>query len=330
MNILFIGGTGNISSSCTRAALAKGAKVYHLNRGASTRRPPKGVTTLTADVRDPKEVRSALGDLRFDVVVDWIAFTTDHVRQDIDIFADRTRQFVFISSASVYEKPLRSPVITESTPAYNPYWDYSQCKVECEKLLRDAYESDGFPATIVRPSHTYSDGWFPSIFGASDFTVPQRILDGKELVVHGDGTSLWTLTHADDFAVGFTGLLGNPLALGETYHITSDELLTWNQIYAHLGHAIGVAPHIVHMPSDFIARHDPEIGAGLLGDKAYSAIFDNSKIKRLVPEYRARIPFHEGIQRSLRYVEETPAAKTVSEETNAQIDKLLHAWGEKA
>jgi len=325
MKVLFIGGTGNISSACTRRALAEGASVYHLNRGTHGT-PPEGVVQLTADARDPAAVKAVLGKEQFDVVVDWITFTPEHVKQDIDMFSGRTGQFVFISSASAYEKPLPQAVVTESTPVFNPFWDYSQKKADCEKVLRTAYEADGFPATIVRPSHTYSDGWFPSIFGASDFTVPQRILDGKELVVHGDGTSLWTLTHADDFAVGFYGLLGNPRAVGEAFHITGDELLTWNQIYTIYGHLVGSEPHLVHMTSQFIAEHDAETGAGLLGDKAYSAIFDNTKIKRFVPGFHATISFHEGIRRSLAYLEAHPGEKRVDEETNALIDRLLSAW----
>lgn len=330
MKVLFIGGTGNISSACSRLALQQGMDLYHMNRGHKsstlTQQELQHITRLQADVRDPDSVRDALGNLSFDVVVNWIAFTPEHVRQDINIFGGRVGQYIFISSASAYEKPMKSPFITESTPVFNPFWEYSQNKADAERVLTDAYQQQGFPATIVRPSHTYSDGWFPSVFGAHDFTVPQRILDGRQLVVHGDGTSLWVLTHADDFARGFNGLLGHPAAIGESIHITSDELLSWNQIYGTIAAALGAEAQLVHMPSRFIADCDPDIGAGLLGDKSYSVIFDNSKIKRLVPGFVARIPFHEGVRRSIRYVEQNPSARTISDESNAKIDELLAAW----
>ena len=222
MKVLFIGGTGNISTSCTHDAIARGLEVYHLNRGSAKARVPDEVQTIIGDIRRPDEVRKLLAGMHFDAVVDWIAFTPEHIGTDLELFRDRTDQFVFISSASVYHKPVRHQVITESTPAWNPYWKYSQNKIACEQLLWKEYTENGFPMTIVRPSHTYSTGWFPTTFGSRDFTYPQRMLDGRPIVVHGDGSSLWTITHTDDFAKGFNGLLGHTQAIGETFHITGD------------------------------------------------------------------------------------------------------------
>lgn len=327
MKVLFIGGTGNISSSCSSEALSHGIDLWHLNRGNARWRAPTGVNTLVGDIRDQKSVANAIANLRFDVVVDWIAFTPDHVRVDLSLFRDRTDQFIFISSASVYQKPPSSYVITESTPAHNPFWKYSQEKIACEELLRREYAESGFPVTIVRPSHTYSDGWFPSTFGSRDFTVPQRIIDGRPIVVHGDGQSLWTITHADDFAKGFAGLLGNPAVVGETFHITSDEALSWDQIHVAIGRALGETPKIVHVTSETIAAIDKNVGAGLLGDKRYSVVFDNSKIKRFVPGYTATIPFHEGMRRSARWIEEHPEMKSIDHDSDALIDRILARIG---
>jgi nucleoside-diphosphate-sugar epimerase len=225
----------------------------------------------------------------------------------------------------VYHKPVRNHVITESTPAFNPYWEYSRQKIACEEILREEYVRTGFPVTIVRPSHTYSIGWFPTTFGSPDFTYPQRMLDGKPIVVHGDGLSLWTITHADDFAKAFVGLLGHPGAIGETFHITGDEALSWDEIHLTIGRALGVEPRIVHVPSEVIARFDPDTGAGLLGDKRYSVIFDNTKIKRLVPGYQATITFAEGMRRSARWIEEHPDRKRIVGSINDLTDRLIAA-----
>jgi nucleoside-diphosphate-sugar epimerase len=326
MKVLFIGGTGNISLACSREVLAKGWELYHLNRGTQRDLAPEGVKTLTADVRNRAELERAVSGMSFDAVVDWIAFTPEHVRTDIDVFAGKTAQYVFISSASAYVKPLPHHIVTESTPIGNRYWQYSQDKADCEKALREAVESSGFPATVVRPSHTYSDGWLPTTFGSRDWTPAARMLAGKRIVVHGDGTSLWTITHADDFARAFVGLLGNPAAVGESFHITSDEALTWDDIHGTIGYMLGVEPRIVHIPSDFIARFYPERGAGLLGDKAYSVVFDNSKIKRFVPGYRAVVPFHEGMRRSVAWYEAHPEKKVSDPAVEAEIDRLLELW----
>ncbi|MFW5783780.1 MAG: SDR family oxidoreductase [Spirochaetota bacterium] len=327
MKVLFIGGTGNISTSCTHDALARGIELYHLNRGSSKGRVPHEVQTIIGDIRNPAEIRRLVDGMHFDAIVDWIAFTTDHIQADLELFRDKTDQFVFISSASVYHKPVRHHVITESTPAHNPYWRYSQNKIACENLLWKEYAENGFPMTIVRPSHTYSTGWFPTTFG-QDYTYPRRMLDGKPIVSHGDGSSLWTITHTDDFAKGFNGLLGNPLAIGETFHITGDEALSWDEIHRAMAAALGVEAKIVHVPSDVIASYDENVGAGLLGDKQYSVVFDNSKIKRYVPGYQATIPFWEGMRRSVAYAEANPELKKqVDPKTDELVDRLVEAMG---
>lgn len=326
MRILFIGGTGNISTSCTREALSRGIEVYHLNRGKTKSELGGRVTTLSCDIKNRTEVKRAIGDLTFDVVVNWIAFSPEDIEEDISLFTGRTAQYIFISSASVYHKPPRHYIITESTPAYNPFWEYSQKKIACEKRLWRAYSEEGFPMTVVRPSHTYSDGWMPNIWGGRDFTISQRMLDGKRVIVHGDGQSLWTLTHTDDFAVGFAGLLGNPNAIGETFQITSDEAITWDQVHQIVGAALGVEPKIVHIPSEVINRFDSSVGAGLLGDKAYSVVFDNTKIKRFVPGFVCRIPFHEGMRRSVAYLDAHPERRIVEPAVNSLIDRILAAW----
>ncbi len=325
MKVLFIGGTGNISTPVSRLALARGVEVVHLNRG---RRPVTidGVQTLTGDISQPDDVRRLVRDQHFDAVVNWIAFTEADIERDLALFGDHCDQYIFISSASAYQKPLTHPIITESTPLENPYWEYSRNKIRCEERLLRAYRETGFPMTIVRPSHTY-DTILPVAVGGGGYVVPQRMLAGQPVIVHGDGTSLWALTHCDDFALGFVGLMGNPLALGHTFHITSDYLLTWNQILEQLGAALGVEPQIVHIPSEFIAQIDPEIGAGLLGDKMWSVIFDNSKIKRFVPDYVARIPFHEGVRRTLAWFQADERRMQVSPEDHAPIERILEAYG---
>lgn len=323
MKVLFIGGTGNISSAATAEALRQGMEVVHLNRGST--QAPAGVQTINADIRDVASAESALSGRTFDCVVDWIAFTPEHIENDISLFRERTRQFIFISSASVYRKPPADYIITESTPAYNPFWTYSQQKIACERRLVREFEESGFPFTIVRPSHTYGMGWIPSTFGSRDFTVARRMLDGKKIIVHGDGQSLWTLTHVDDFAIGFTGLIGHPRAIGETFHITSDEAITWDHIHRTTGHLLGVEPDVVHIPSEVIARHAPLLGPGLLGDKMYSVVFDNEKIKRFVPGFQAGIPFHRGVERTIAWYLEDASRQIVHRETDELIETVLNS-----
>ncbi|HQK42862.1 MAG TPA: SDR family oxidoreductase, partial [Anaerolineaceae bacterium] len=293
MKALFIGGTGNISSACSQLALERGVELYLLNRGQSLRPLPEGARVINADIRDPNAVREALGSMRFDVVADFIAFTPQHIETDLQLFRGRTGQYFFISSASAYQTPPATLPVTEAAILDNPVWQYSRDKAACEERLLRAYREEKFPFTIVRPSHTYSAVYVP-VHG--NWTTIDRMLRGLPVIVHGDGTSLWTLTHSSDFAKGFVGLMGNSHAIGEVYHITSDEWLTWNQIHEILASAAGVQPELVHVPSDLIAVYDPIWGESLLGDKAHSFILDNSKIKRVVPDFVCTTPFSRGAE----------------------------------
>lgn len=329
MKVLFIGGTGFISAAVSRLAVARGIELYHLNRG---RRGTTiaGVQTIVADVHQPGDAERALAGHTFDAVVDWIAFTPDDIERNLALFAGRTKQFIFISSASAYQKPPAHPVITEGTPLYNPHWRYSQNKIACEDRLMRAWRETGFPMTIVRPSLTYDTNLPIAIGGWDSYTLIDRIKTGRPLIVHGDGSSLWVLTHSDDFAKGFVGLLGNEQAIGQAFHITSDEVLTWNQIYTIIADAVGVAPKLVHIPSDFIAQHAPETGAGLIGDKSWSVIFDNTKIKTFVPGYQATITFREGIRRTLAWYHADHQRCWIDAAVNEEMDRLLAAYGSRA
>ena len=329
MKVLFIGGTGFISAAVSRQAVARGIELYHLNRG---RRGTTiaGVQTITADVHQPGDAERALAGHTFDSVVDWIAFTPEDIERDLALFAGRTKQFIFISSASAYQKPPAHPIITEGTPLYNPRWTYSQNKIACEDRLMRAWRETGFPMTIVRPSLTYDTNLPIAIGGWDSYTLIDRIKTGRPLIVHGDGSSLWVLTHSDDFAKGFVGLLGNEQAIGQAFHITSDEVLTWNQIYTIIADAVGVAPKLVHIPSDFINQHAPETGAGLIGDKSWSVIFDNTKIKTFVPGYQATITFREGIRRTLAWYHADPQRCWIDAAVNEEMDRLLAAYGSRA
>jgi len=331
MKVLFIGGTGNISSACSRLAVENGVELFHVNRGKVKADIPSEVKTIVADIKDMEQLQKALGDQDFDVVVNFIAFTPDDVKQDIEIFSGRTRQYIFISSASVYQKVGGHPVITESTPLYNPYWDYSRDKIACEDLLNDEHRKNGFPITIVRPSHTY-DTVIPVAIGSwTDYTIIDRMKKGKEVIIHGDGTSLWTVTHSHDFAKAFVGLLGHQQAIGHAFHITSDELLNWNQIYEAVAEAAGADLNAVHIASDYICDVGDTIGwvwmrGNLLGDKAVSTIFDNSKIKRFVPGFDAKITFKEGIEKTIQWFEADPSRMVIDEGNNRFIDTVLKAY----
>jgi len=320
MKVLFIGGTGVISTACSSLAISKGIDLTLLNRGKSVRPPAVGAYLLHADIHDLAALQSTLADQVFDVVVDWIAFTPDHVQRDIDLFKGKTGQYIFISSASAYQKPISNLPIRESTPLDNPIWEYSRNKIACEDLLVQEYRRNKFPFTIVRPSHTYDQTSIPV---EGHYTVIDRMLRGKPVVVHGDGTSIWTLTHSSDFAKGFVGLLGNPRARGEIFHITSDEWLTWNQIYLTLGEAAGVTPQLVHLPSDLIAAYNSRVGDSLLGDKAYSAIFDNRKIKQVVPEFSCTIPFSRGAKEIITWHSANPSRQKIDPEFNDFCERLL-------
>jgi nucleoside-diphosphate-sugar epimerase len=323
MKILFIGGTGVISSASSELVAERGDELYLLNRGESKRAMPKNAHILKADIRDKDSVQKVLGAMTFDAVVDWIAFAPEHVETDIELFRDRTEQYVFISSASAYQTPPVNLPVTESTPLSNPFWQYSRDKIACETRLVKAYREEQFPVTIVRPSHTYDRTMLPL---KGRYTAIDRMRKGKKVIVHGDGTSLWTLTHTRDFAKGFVGLLGNSHAIGEAFQITSDELLTWNQIYHLAAQAAGTSAQIVHIPSDIIAKYDTEWGAELFGDKAHSMIFDNTKIKRLVPDFAATIPFSRGIKEIIKWFDAEPSRQIVDEHFDQLFDKIIADW----
>jgi len=323
MKALFIGGTGNISSACVELALARGIEVTLLNRGTSGRPVPNGAQVVNGDIRDPQSVRAALGSRSFDVVAEFVAFTPEHIETDLELFRGHTGQYIFISSASAYQTPPAILPVTESTVLDNPYWEYSRNKAACEERLVRAYREEKFPITIVRPSHTYSAPYVPVEGG---WTAIDRMLRGEPVIVHGDGTSLWTLTHATDFAKGFVGLMGNAHAIGESFHITSDEWLTWNQIHEILAAAAGVKPTLVHVPSDLIAAYDKAWGESLLGDKTHSFILDNSKVKRLVPDFICTTPFSRGAEEIIAWHMADPARQQVDETFNALCDRILQAY----
>ena len=324
MKVLFIGGTGNISSACSELAISRGIDLYHLNRGQSAGiRNVQGMKTIISDIRNFDETQRALEGLQFDVVVDFIAFLPEHIQNDIRLFSGRTGQYVFISSASAYQTPPETLPVTEETPLENPYWEYSRNKIACEDVLREAYQLSGFPYTIVRPSHTYDKTVIPVVGG---YTVLHRMLQGLPVVLHGDGTSLWTLTHHTDFAVGLVGLLGKQEAIGQAYHITSDEWLTWNQIYYILAKELNVFPQIVHIPSEIIAQYDQAIGDGLLGDKEHSMIFDNSKIKKLVPDFNPSIPFQQGAKEIIKWYLENTRHIEPDKRINLLMDKMIQDY----
>ncbi len=327
MKLLFIGGTGIISTASTALAAKRGFDLTLLSRGQHESQPPPGVKTLIADVNDPSTFQKIEHE-SFDAVVDWIAFTPTDIERDLKLFRGRTKQFVFISSASAYEKPQKHYLITESTPLANPHWDYSRHKIACEERLMKAYREEGFPVTIVRPSLTFGDTQIPLVLNSwqQSYTAVDRMIRGKKMVVPGDGTSLWVITHNSDFAKGLVGLLGNQQAIGEAFHITSDEVLNWDQLFRIVGNAAGVEPQLVHIPSDFIVACVPEKEGTLLGDKSVSVVFDNSKIKRFVPEYKATTTFAEGVRQSLAWFNADPARKQIDHQVNATLDKLIDAY----
>lgn len=322
-SVLFIGGTGIISSACTQRAVDLGMEVFLLNRGTSKTRPaPDQCQLLTGDASDPASMRAAVGGREFDVVADFRSFTPAEVKSRLDVLGGRMGQYVFISSASAYQTPPGRLPVRESTPLRNPFWQYSRDKIACEDLLVRAYRENAAPVTIVRPSHTYDKTLLPFDGG---WTVVDRMRRGVEVVVPGDGTSLWTLTHSRDFAHAFVGLLGQPSAIGDSFHITSDEWLAWNEIFTTVAEAAGVEPKLVHVPSDAIAAADPDWGDGLLGDKAHSMIFDNTKVRRLVPDYVASIPFAHGAREILDWFDGDASRQEVDPAIDATMDQLVAA-----
>lgn len=324
MKVLFIGGTGKISSAVTPLAAQRGFDMYLLNRGQTDRPIPNGVKVLHGDIRDKASAAAAIEGHTFDIVVNWIAFTPDQIQTDLDLFKGKVGQYIFISSASAYQTPPASLPVTEATPLDNPYWLYSQNKIACEELLWREYRDNKFPMTIVRPSHTYDKTMFPFMGG---YTTITRMRQGKPVVVHGDGTSLWTMTHHTDFAKGFVGLMGNSRAVGDAFHITSDEWLNWNQIYEIFAEAAGVNnPELVHIPSELINAYDPNLGAGLLGDKAASMVFDNSKVKWLVPDFLCTTPLSRGAREVMAWHDADPARQAIDEKIDTLMDQMIAAY----
>lgn len=328
LNVLFIGGTGIISSACSQLAVERGINLTLFNRGVShsTRPVPEGAQVITGDINNPVDIAQLAGEHTFDVIVNWIAYQPEEVARDVAAFQGKTGQYIFISSASAYQKPVQRLPITEETPLENPYWDYSRAKIACEQYLFEAHQNQSFPATIVRPSHTYDKTLFPFHGG---YTNVDRMRKGMQVIVHGDGTSLWVFTHHRDFAQGFVGLLGNEQAIGEAYHITSDVLLTWNQLFEAVAAAAKAEFNPFYVPSTVIAKYDPAWGAGLVGDKAYSVIFDNSKIKSLVPGFSAEIPFSDGSREIMEWYDEDPARQVVDEEFSQLSDRIISEYGRK-
>ncbi|HNX62879.1 MAG TPA: SDR family oxidoreductase [Candidatus Limiplasma sp.] len=328
MKALFIGGTGTISTAISQLCVQLGWELTLLNRGTHRERMPEGVEQIAADMNDRADVQAKLAGRKFDVVADFIAFTVDQVERDIQLFSGKTAQYFFISSASAYQKPLSSPFITESTPLSNPFWQYSRDKIACEELLMKEYRANGFPITIIRPSHTYGDMGVPvALHGAKgSYAVVDRIRRGLKVIVPGDGLTLWTLTHNTDFAKAFCGLMGNVHAIGETYQITGDESLTWNQIYGAIAAAFGEEPHLVHIATETLARLAPNWSGELIGDKSNTVVFDNAKIKRAVPGFTATLRFDQGVRRTIAYIYSHPELQVPDPAFEEWMDQGIDAY----
>ena len=330
MKILIIGGTGTISSAITRQLAASGHDLWLLNRGTRKNEVPANVRQVITDIDDEAEVLRQIGNEQFDAVCEFIGFVTAQVERDIRLFKGRTRQYVYISSASAYNKPAASHMIREGTSLANPYWEYSRNKIACEDLLMHEYRETGFPVTIIRPSHTYCERAVPlSVHGPKgSWPVLKRMLEGKKVLVHGDGSSLWTLTWNEDFARGFIGLLGNPKAIGEAFQIMSDESLSWTQIYQSTANALGVAFHPYYVTSEFLAAVAPkeyDLTGNLIGDKTVTVVFDCSKLKRAVPGFKATTRFDEGVRRCVAYLLEHPELQVEDPEFDAWCDRVIEA-----
>lgn len=325
MKALFIGGTGNISGAVAKLAIEKGWELYLLNRGNKVNKLPEGAKVITVDINDERAVSELISDMKFDVVADFIAFKPEQVKRDIRLFSKKTKQFIFISSASVYQKPLSHYMITESTPLANPYWQYSRDKIACEEVLMIEYRKNRFPVTIIRPTQTYGIENIPlSLKGdRGAWQVIHRIMEGKPVILHGDGSSLWTSTHNTDFAKGFVGLMSNSGAIGEAVHITSDEAITWDKMYDCIGDALGVEVKKVHVSTDLLVSCKPELEGGLLGDKTNTTVFDNSKLKRLVPDFVATMRFDQGVRLSIEHLLAYPELQIIDEEFDSFCDNLI-------
>ena len=328
--VLFIGGTGTISTAITRSVAASGEwELYLLNRGKRQEAVPEGVRQIVADIHDEADVAVKIEGMRFDCVCEFIGFVPSDVERDWRLFRGKTRQYMYISSASAYQKPAANYLVNEGTPLANPYWQYSRDKIACEEFLMEKYRTEGYPVTIIRPSHTYDERKLPTgVHGAiGSWQVAKRLLEGKAVIVQGDGSSLWTMTHNSDFSKGFIGLMGNAHAIGNAFQITSDETLTWNQIYESLARALGVECKLYHVASDWLAAVGPQydLEGGLLGDKAVSVVFDNRKLKRAVPGFTATVRFDEGVRRTVEYILAHPELQLEDPEFDAWCDRVIAA-----
>ena len=326
MKVLFIGGTGTISMAITRELASRGTDLYLLNRGNRTGELPENVKVINADINNEDEVKEKIKDLEFDSVCDFIGFVPEQIERDYHLFKDKTKQYMYISSASAYHKPARNYVINEGTTLANPYWEYSRNKIACEELLLKLYREEGFPITIIRPSHTYDERSVPlGVHGnKGSYQVIKRMLEGKPVIIHGDGTSLWTMTHNSDFAKGFVGLIGNPHAIGEAFQITNDETLTWNQIYEIIAKVLNVKLNAYHVSSEFLAAvSDYDFTGSLIGDKACSVVFDNSKLKKVVPEFMPTVRFEDGVRRTIENVLANKELQIEDEEFDKWCDKVI-------
>lgn len=328
MKVLFIGGTGLISSAASSLAVKQGLDLYLVNRGNRDRFVPEGATVLRGDINNREEMQALLEDKHFDVVVNWIVFKPEEIERDIQLFEGKTNQYIFISTVATYQRPPSYYIFDESAPQHNPGWDYAVDKIACEQRLMKAYRESGFPATIVRPSHTYGETTIPFAItsGAHPWTLIDRIQKGKKIIVPGDGTSLWTITHNTDFAKGLVGLLGNTQTIGQAFHITSDEVKTWDQYLTAIGQAVGIKPKVIHMTSECISLFLPEFRAGLFGDTSNSYVVDNRKIKIFVPGYNATMSFELGIRQSIAYFRTHPELQTIDEVLDAKMDKMITAY----
>jgi len=327
MKVLFLGGTGNISAECADLLHGRGHEIFVLTRGRGE--VPKEYKAIQADRKNVAEMRQALNGIKPDVVVNFIGYEVVDLEVDYELFKGQVRQYIFISSTVVYERPAKKLPYTEDAPQENPWWDYAQKKIACEAWLRERQE-EGFPVTIVRPSHTYSKRWVPNAVSSGSFSFAKRLEEGKPVYVHDNGESLWTLTAASDFAVGLGGLVGNQKAIGEAFHLTSDEVLTWNQIYAEIAASVGAKnPNIVTIPTELICEVLPSMIGNLKGDKAHAGVFDNSKIKRFVPELRCAKPFRVGVRESVNWLRAHPEQQNLSGQVDETIEKVIKAWEER-
>jgi nucleoside-diphosphate-sugar epimerase len=329
MKVLLIGGTGTISLAISKLLIDQGWELYLLNRSNRSKEfENHNVKFITCDINNEEKAKELLDGIDFDVVADFIAFTPEQLERDYRLFHGRAKQFIFISSASVYQKPLSDYRVSEGTPLSNPYWEYSRNKITCEDYLMKIYRKNGFPVTIVRPSHTYDERSIPlGVHGSKgSWQIAKRMLEGKPVIIHGDGTSLWTMTNSTDFAKGFVGLMGNIHSIGEAVQITSDETLTWNQIYNSIADALGVKLNAIYVSSWFLdACSDHDFKGSLIGDKANSVVFDNVKLKRIVPDFVATIPFHMGIRKTIKYILEHPEYQILDKEFDEWCDRVVLA-----